>query len=165
VSSRPAIWQAPGRTSPNPCGSWEPCRGPLPPDAHLVVLAWPWWAGARVPCRCARAARGHDHHYRHRGSRQDGAARDERCRTGLGDRLSELWRQTRDDQLDSLCALLGKTRAALLAKLALPSTTTQLAGQLAISPAAVSQQLKILKDTALVSAESAQTASEPDRCV
>jgi DNA-binding transcriptional ArsR family regulator len=65
--------------------------------------------------------------------------------------VAELWRQARDDQPDPLCALLGRTRAALLAKLALPSTTTQLACQLDMSPAAVSQQLKILKETALVS--------------
>ena len=52
----------------------------------------------------------------------------------------------------SLSALVGRTRASLLAALALPSTTTQLARQLDLSPAAVSQHLKILKDTALVSA-------------
>ena len=46
----------------------------------------------------------------------------------------------------------GRTRATLLATLALPRTTTQLAAQLGLSPAAVSQHLKILKDTALVAA-------------
>jgi DNA-binding transcriptional ArsR family regulator len=47
---------------------------------------------------------------------------------------------------------MGNTRAALLASLDLPRTTTQLARQLDLSPAAVSQHLKILKDTALVTA-------------
>ena len=56
------------------------------------------------------------------------------------------------EQPDPLSALVGRTRATLLAALALPSTTTQLAAQLELSPAAVSQHLKILKDTALVSA-------------
>ena len=40
----------------------------------------------------------------------------------------------------------------LLASLALPSTTTHLAEQLDLSPAAVSQHLKILKDAGLVTA-------------
>lgn len=40
----------------------------------------------------------------------------------------------------------------LLATLDPPRTTTQLAGQLGLSPSAVSQHLKILRDTALVSA-------------
>ncbi|HET9558045.1 MAG TPA: helix-turn-helix domain-containing protein [Actinomycetota bacterium] len=46
----------------------------------------------------------------------------------------------------------GRTRAALLATLGLPRSTTQLAGQLEVSPAAVSQHLKVLRDTALVTA-------------
>jgi DNA-binding transcriptional ArsR family regulator len=40
----------------------------------------------------------------------------------------------------------------LLAALGLPATTTQLAGQLGLSPAAVSEHLKVLKDTTLVTA-------------
>jgi DNA-binding transcriptional ArsR family regulator len=65
--------------------------------------------------------------------------------------VAELWREP-PDHADPLVALIGRTRAVLLAHLALPRTTTQLAGQLGLSPPAVSQHLKILKDTALVTA-------------
>lgn len=47
--------------------------------------------------------------------------------------------------------MVGRTRSILLATLDVPRTTTQLAGQLDLSPPAVSQHLKILKDTGLVS--------------
>jgi DNA-binding transcriptional ArsR family regulator len=67
--------------------------------------------------------------------------------------VAELWQDTESDQADPLSALVGRTRAALLATLALPRTTTQLAEQLDLSPAAVSQHLKILKGAALVSAQ------------
>jgi DNA-binding transcriptional ArsR family regulator len=67
--------------------------------------------------------------------------------------VAELWQQSRsDDQSDPLSALMGRTRATLLAALGLPATTTQLAAQLGLSPAAVSEHLKILKDTTLVTA-------------
>ena len=55
------------------------------------------------------------------------------------------------EQPDPLSALVGRTRASLLATLGLPSTT-QLASQLGLSPPAVSQHLKVLRDTALVTA-------------
>ena len=67
--------------------------------------------------------------------------------------VAELWQDSESDQADPLSALVGRTRAALLATLALPRTTTQLAEQLDLSPAAVSQHLKILKGAALVSAQ------------
>ena len=66
--------------------------------------------------------------------------------------VAELWEDTVAEQPDPLSALVGRTRANLLAILALPSTTTQLAEQLDLSPAAVSQHLKILKDAGLVTA-------------
>ena len=66
--------------------------------------------------------------------------------------VAELWEASRAEQPDPLAALMGKTRATLLATLGLPATTTQLAAQLDLSKAAVSEHLKILKDTALVSA-------------
>jgi DNA-binding transcriptional ArsR family regulator len=66
--------------------------------------------------------------------------------------VAELWREPPGAQSDPLAALVGRTRATLLAMVDLPRTTTQLAEQLALSPAAVSQHLKILKETALVSA-------------
>ena len=67
--------------------------------------------------------------------------------------MAELWQDTQAEQADPLAALVGRTRATLLATLALPRTTTQLAAQLGLSPAAVSEHLKILKDTALVIAQ------------
>ena len=67
--------------------------------------------------------------------------------------VAELWQDTLAEQADPLAALVGRTRATLLATLALPRTTTQLAAQLGMSPAAVSQHLKILKDSALVTAQ------------
>jgi DNA-binding transcriptional ArsR family regulator len=66
--------------------------------------------------------------------------------------LAQLWEDTPAEQPDPLAALVGRTRAMLLATLGLPRTTTQLAVQLGLSPAAVSQHLKILKDTSLVTA-------------
>jgi hypothetical protein len=52
--------------------------------------------------------------------------------------LAELWRDDRPEQADPLSALVGRTRATLLATLALPRTTTQLAEQLDLSPGSVS---------------------------
>jgi DNA-binding transcriptional ArsR family regulator len=65
--------------------------------------------------------------------------------------VAELWQDAQTEQGNPLSALVGRTRAALLATLALPRTTTQLAEQLGLSPAAVSQHLKILHNAALVS--------------
>jgi DNA-binding transcriptional ArsR family regulator len=66
--------------------------------------------------------------------------------------VGELCEEPSGREADPLAALVGGSRALLLARLDLPRTTTQLAEQLGLSPAAVSQHLKILKDTALVSA-------------
>jgi DNA-binding transcriptional ArsR family regulator len=66
--------------------------------------------------------------------------------------VAELWKESPAEQPDPLAGLVGRTRATLLATLGMPKTTTQLAAQLDLSPAAVSQHLKILKDTALVTA-------------
>jgi DNA-binding transcriptional ArsR family regulator len=66
--------------------------------------------------------------------------------------LAELLPETSSEEADPLSALVGRTRASLLATLALPRTTTQLAEQLGLSPAAVSQHLKILSNAALVTA-------------
>ena len=49
-----------------------------------------------------------------------------------------------------LGALMGRTRASLLAALELPATTRQRARRLDVTPAAVSQHLKVLKESALV---------------
>jgi DNA-binding transcriptional ArsR family regulator len=66
--------------------------------------------------------------------------------------VAELWQEAPAEQTDPLSALVGRTRATLLAILGLPRTTTQLAGQLGLSPPAVSQHLKVPKDTGLVGA-------------
>jgi DNA-binding transcriptional ArsR family regulator len=59
--------------------------------------------------------------------------------------LSERYREN----LDSLQALVGGTRAALLTALASPRTTTELASELNMSAATVSEHLKILKHSGL----------------
>jgi DNA-binding NarL/FixJ family response regulator/DNA-binding transcriptional ArsR family regulator len=66
--------------------------------------------------------------------------------------VAELWTEAPAEQIDPLSSLVGRTRATLLATLGLPRTTTQLAAQLDLSPPAVSQHLKVLKDTGLVTA-------------
>jgi DNA-binding transcriptional ArsR family regulator len=66
--------------------------------------------------------------------------------------VAEQWEEPSAEEADPLSALVGRTRAVLLANLDLPRTTTQLASELGLSPPAVSQHLKILKDTALVTA-------------
>jgi DNA-binding transcriptional ArsR family regulator len=58
--------------------------------------------------------------------------------------------RARPDGTRALSALLGRTRAVMLTALELPLTTTQLAQRLDVTPAAVSQHLRILKDSALV---------------
>jgi DNA-binding transcriptional ArsR family regulator len=67
--------------------------------------------------------------------------------------VAGLWGQAPDDRPTALSRLVGRTRATMLTALDLPATTTQLAGQLGISPAAVSQHLKILKGSALVTGQ------------
>jgi DNA-binding transcriptional ArsR family regulator len=52
-------------------------------------------------------------------------------------------------QEDQLGALLGRTRAAILARLAVPMSTTQLARELGQSPGTVSQHLSILRDSGM----------------
>lgn len=64
--------------------------------------------------------------------------------------VAELWEEPAAEHADPLIALVGRTRASLLTTLGLPRTTTQLASQLALSPPAVSQHLKVLKEAGLV---------------
>jgi DNA-binding transcriptional ArsR family regulator len=56
------------------------------------------------------------------------------------------------EQAEPLAPLLGRTRAQILATLAAPGTTTHLARVFEISPAAISQHLKVLKTSGLVEA-------------
>jgi DNA-binding transcriptional ArsR family regulator len=64
--------------------------------------------------------------------------------------LADIYEGPPQGQAHSLNALVGRTRATLLATLRLPLTTTELAAHLDMSPAAVSQHLKILKGAELV---------------
>ncbi|WP_188111112.1 ArsR/SmtB family transcription factor [Nocardioides antri] len=52
-------------------------------------------------------------------------------------------------QEDGLSALLGRTRATILARLTVPLSTTQLARELGLSPGSVSQHLSILRDSGM----------------
>lgn len=58
--------------------------------------------------------------------------------------------QDETGQADALAALIGRTRASLLNALSLPRSTTQLAAEFNLTAAAVSQHLKVLKETGLV---------------
>jgi DNA-binding transcriptional ArsR family regulator len=51
---------------------------------------------------------------------------------------------------DGLTALLGKTRAAVLAAAASGDTTSRLAGRLEVSLASVSQHLRVLREAGLI---------------
>jgi DNA-binding transcriptional ArsR family regulator len=64
--------------------------------------------------------------------------------------IANLWLE--DSNEPTLDALIGRTRATLLISLGLPASTTQLAQQLSLSTAAVSQHLKVLKASGLASA-------------
>jgi DNA-binding transcriptional ArsR family regulator len=66
--------------------------------------------------------------------------------------LAELWQRPAAEPADALFALVGRTRAMLLTSLELPTTTTQLARELDMSAAAVSQHLKVLKACGLAAA-------------
>lgn len=66
-----------------------------------------------------------------------------------------LWETARPPGADALAAVLGRSRALLLAELADPATTTELARRTGLSPSAVSQYLTALRDAHLVSAHRA----------
>lgn len=67
--------------------------------------------------------------------------------------VAELWTRPAADQVDPVSALMGHTRAMMLAALDLPMTTTQLASHLGVRPPTVSEHLKILKGAGLVHAQ------------
>jgi len=52
---------------------------------------------------------------------------------------------------DTLAALLGRTRATILTRLAVPLTTTQLVRELGQSPATISGHLSVLRRSGMVS--------------
>jgi DNA-binding transcriptional ArsR family regulator len=66
--------------------------------------------------------------------------------------VGNVWGGTRSSASadDALAALLGRSRAAVLASLSVPQSTTELALSLRQSPPAVSQHLSVLRRSALV---------------
>ncbi|MCB5166610.1 helix-turn-helix domain-containing protein [Streptomyces bambusae] len=67
--------------------------------------------------------------------------------------IGTLWEGTAQADTEPLGDLLGRSRAALLAHLDLPASTTQLAAYLNMSAAAVSQHLGVLRRTRLVTSQ------------
>jgi biotin operon repressor len=67
-----------------------------------------------------------------------------------------LWEPERPVPPDALAKLLGSSRAAILAALDRPRSTTELARVLEISPGGVSQHLGVLRSAGLVSSRRAQ---------
>jgi DNA-binding transcriptional ArsR family regulator len=65
--------------------------------------------------------------------------------------LGMLWSPEECTAPEALERLLGRTRATLLDALDSPRTTTELAGELGLTPGGVSQHLTVLRDAGLVS--------------
>ena len=63
--------------------------------------------------------------------------------------VGTLWEQGPPPAPGALAALIGRSRAAILLALAEPSTTTALAGRMALTPGAVSQHLSVLSGSGL----------------
>ncbi|MET7621510.1 winged helix-turn-helix domain-containing protein [Streptomyces sp. NPDC005408] len=66
--------------------------------------------------------------------------------------IGTLWEQRPQPCSNALAGVLGRTRALLLAELAAPASTTDLARRIAISAGGVSQHLTALREAGLVSA-------------
>lgn len=64
--------------------------------------------------------------------------------------IATLWRGT-DDRNSTLSALLGRTRSVLLNMLDLPTTTTQLAAHLKLTPPTANEHLRVLHRAGLIS--------------
>jgi DNA-binding transcriptional ArsR family regulator len=64
--------------------------------------------------------------------------------------LGQVWAKTPRVATAPLAELLGRSRAALLALLDLPQSTTQLAASLGVAPATVSEHLAVLRRSRLV---------------
>jgi len=67
--------------------------------------------------------------------------------------LGNLWQPADSDRLDALGRLMGKTRAALLADLGSPTSTTVLAHRHALAAGTVSEHLAVLRDAGFVAGE------------
>ncbi|MEW2086439.1 winged helix-turn-helix domain-containing protein [Streptomyces sp. NPDC005283] len=66
--------------------------------------------------------------------------------------IGTLWEQRPPPHSHALAGVLGRTRALLLAELAAPASTTDLARRIGLSPGGVSQHLTALRTAGLVSA-------------
>jgi DNA-binding transcriptional ArsR family regulator len=64
--------------------------------------------------------------------------------------IGMLWSPDESSAPDALEKLMGRTRATLLSTLDSPRTTTELAGELGLTPGGVSQHLTVLRDAGLV---------------
>lgn len=64
--------------------------------------------------------------------------------------VANVWNEIPDMAQEPLSDLIGRSRASLLAHLELPLSTTQLAGYMGLTPAAVSQHLSVLRRSSLV---------------
>ncbi|MGW6704368.1 DUF5937 family protein [Streptomyces sp. NPDC054956] len=69
--------------------------------------------------------------------------------------IGTLWEPRTTEASDAVAAVLGRSRALLLAELDTPASTTQLAGHSGLSTAAVSQHLTALRNAGLVTAHRA----------
>jgi DNA-binding transcriptional ArsR family regulator len=64
--------------------------------------------------------------------------------------IATLWESATPPAPHAIAGLLGRTRAALLAALDQPTSTTHLAQRLSLIPGAISQHLTVLNDCGLV---------------
>jgi len=66
--------------------------------------------------------------------------------------VATLWEAT-EPAPDGLAALIGRSRAAILARLAVPATTGELAAELGVTPGAISQHLTVLRNAGLIATQ------------
>ena len=66
-----------------------------------------------------------------------------------------VWEESRAAVPDAVAAVLGRTRALLLAELTVPASTSELAGRTGLSAGGVNQHLTALRDAGIVSAHRA----------
>jgi DNA-binding transcriptional ArsR family regulator len=66
--------------------------------------------------------------------------------------VATLW-EAAEPTPDGLAGLIGRSRAAILTRLATPATTGELATELGVTPGAISQHLAVLRDAGLVATQ------------
>ncbi|MFJ2028596.1 helix-turn-helix domain-containing protein [Streptosporangium sp. NPDC087985] len=69
--------------------------------------------------------------------------------------IGTLWEHRPVTRIDAIAAVLGRSRAVLLAELESPASTTELARRTGVSAAGVSQHLTALRDAGIISAHRA----------